>query len=233
MKYFLIVLCFMLVLPCLASAEDGEFVLTATVAADESALLSLPIDGAETVLALSKGDALTVTELGSAYCTAYCGETAGYVALGDLAFDVMDGKPTQLGEVDVAPTNTLSGRMTLRAEASTKSASLCQMAKGRLLLIIGEENGMYHVAFPGYIGYGTKKNINTEVEPMKYKIAYVKNDDPVHLRLDDRYGDRFAVTRLDPGTPVQFFKNPNGWAHVEAAGHRGRMLAKYLSFDAP
>lgn len=222
----------LLLLPWTAHAENA-FLLTATVSAEESVLLALPIESADILHPLCQGDALTVTVLGSTYCEAICGDRVGYVALDDIAFDVMEGKPTWLGEVDVSPTNLLHGRISLRESASTKSTALCKLAKGCLVLITGEENGMYRLAIPGFIGYGQMKNINTTVEPIEYKIAYVDNDDAVHLRLDNRYGDHWIVTRLEPGTPVQFIKNPNGWAHVEAAGHRARMVAEYLSFDAP
>ena len=222
----------LLLLPCMVHAES-EFLLTATVSAEESALLALPSEDAEILFSLCQGDALTVTMLGSSYCEAVCGDSVGYVALDDISFDVMEGKPTWLGEVDVSPTNLLFGRISLRESASTKSTALCKLAKGCLVLITGEENGMYRLAIPGYIGYGQMKNINTAVEPIEYSIAYVDNDDPVHLRLDNRYGDNWIVTKLEPGTPVQFIKNPNGWAHVEAAGHRARMVAEYLSFDPP
>lgn len=222
----------LLLLPCTVHAEN-QFLLTATVSVEESALLALPSEGAEMLLPLSQGDALTVTVLGSSYCEAVCGGSTGYVALDDISFDVMEGKPTWLGEVDVSPTNLLHGHMSLRESASTKSKALCRLAKGCLVLITGEENGMYRLAVPGCIGYGQMKNINTAVEPIEYRIAYVDNDDAVHLRLDNRYGSNWIVTKLEPGTPVQFIKNPNGWAHVEVAGHRGRMVEKYLSFDPP
>ncbi len=228
----MLVLLVLLLLPCLACAET-DFVLTATVTAEESALLALPMDGTEVRQLLKTGDALTVTALGSVYCEAACGETAGYIAIADIVFDVLNGEPMHLGEVDVSPTNLLHGFMSLRESASTKSKALCKMAKGRLVLILSEENGMYQLAMPGYIGYGQKKNIKADVQPIEYRIAYVDNDDAVHLRLDSRYGDNWVVMKLEPGTPVQFIKNPNGWAQVEVAGHRGRIVGKYLSFDAP
>ena len=228
----LLLLCCFLPLAGLAEEKDG-FVLTATVAAEESALLSLPVEESAQLLSLAKGDVLTITALGTTYCEALAGDAAGYVATADIAFDVMEGEPTRLGIVDVSPTNLLHGHMSLRESASTKSAALCRMAKGCLVLIIGEENGMYHLAMPGYIGYGQKKNIDDDVKPVGYRIAYVKNDDAVHLRLDSRYGENWIVMKLEPGTPVQFIRNPNGWAQVEVAGHRGRIVAKYLSFDAP
>ena len=56
----------LLLLPCIALAEEA-FTLTATVTAEESALLALPIDDAEAVLPLVQGDALVVTALGTSY----------------------------------------------------------------------------------------------------------------------------------------------------------------------
>lgn len=221
-----------LLLPCMANAE-GEFLLTATVTAEESALYALPSAEADILLPLEAGEQMVVTALGSVWCEAVGGEVAGYVPLADIAFAVMAGEPTCLGVVDVSPTNLLHGRMSLREQASTKSQALCRLAKGCLVLITGEDNGMYQLAIPGYIGYGQKKNVDTVVEPVEFRIAWVDNDDAVHLRLDSRYGENWVVTKLEPGTPVQFIKNPNGWAQVEAAGHRGRIVAKYLSFDAP
>jgi len=230
MKRWLILIC--LLLPCLGAAE-GELVLTATVSAQESALLPLPLDGEDPVLILEKGDVLTITALGSSYCEAIAGDTPGYIPLTDIAFDILEGQPTRLGEVDVSPTNLMFGRMTLREEASGKSKGLCKLAKGRLVLLLGEEGDMYHLAVPGYIGYGLKKQISTAVEPLPYTIYYVNNDAPVHLRLDSRYGENWVVTKLEPGTPVQLIKNPNGWAQVEVGGQRGRMVAEFLSEEPP
>ena len=230
-KWLLILLLFLL--PVMAQAEETPFTLTAQVTAEQSALLALPIGDAETLLPLTQGDALTVTALGVTYCEVVCGDPAGYIATADIAFDVLEGRPTLLGEVDVSPTNLLHGRISLRESASTKSKALCKMAKGRLVLILGEENGMYHLAMPGYISYAQAKGIDTDVKPESYRIAYVDNDDAVHLRLDSRYGSNWIVMKLEPGTPVQFIRNPNGWAYVEVAGHRGRIVAKYLSFDPP
>lgn len=227
----LLLFVFLLLLPCFALAE--EFTLTATVAAEQSVLLALPAEDAEIVAPLAQGDGLIITALGSTYCQAVSGENRGYIALGDITFDILQGEPMVLGEVDVSPTNIMFGRITLRAEASTKSASLCRMEKGRLVLILGEEHGMYHLAMPGHIGYGLKKFVSTDVEMLPYTVVYVDNDDPVHLRLDSRYGENWVITKLEPGTPVQLFSNPNGWAQVEVAGQRGRIVADYLSEEAP
>ena len=227
----LLLFVFLLLLPCFALAE--EFTLTATVAAEQSALLALPVENAEAVVPLAQGDGLTITALGSTYCQASSGENRGYVALGDITFDILHGEPMVLGEVDVSPTNIMFGRITLRAEASTKSTSLCRMEKGRLVLILGEKNGMVHLAMPGHIGYAIKKFVRSEVEMLPYTIAYVDNDEPVHLRLDSRYGENWIITKLEPGTPVQLFRNPNGWAQVEVAGQRGRIVGDFLSDEAP
>lgn len=227
----LLLFVFLLLLPCFALAE--EFTLTATVTAEQSALLALPVENAEAVAPLAQGDGLTITALGSTYCQASIGENCGYVALEDIAFDILQGEPMVLGEVDVSPTNIMFGRITLRAEPSTKSTSLCRMEKGRLVLILGEENGMVHLAMPGHIGYAIKKFVRSEVETLPYTIAYVDNDEPVHLRLDSRYGENWVITKLEPGTPVQLFRNPNGWAQVEVAGQRGRIVGDFLSDEAP
>lgn len=221
-----------LLLPCAALAE-GEFVLTAAVSAEESALYTLPAAEADVLLPMEAGEQMVVTALGTVWCEAVYGEVAGYVPLADIAFAVMGGEPTRLAQVDVSPTNLLHGRMSLREQASTKSKALCRLAKGCLVLITGEDNGMYQLAIPGFIGYGQKKNINPVVEPAEFRLAWVDNDDPVHLRLDSRYGENWVVMKLEPGAPVQFIKNPNGWAQVEVAGHRGRIVGQYLSFDPP
>ena len=81
-------MCCFLPLAGLAEEKDG-FVLTATVAAEESALLSLPVEGSAQLLSLAKGDALTITALGTTYREALAGDAAGYVATADIAFDVM------------------------------------------------------------------------------------------------------------------------------------------------
>ena len=227
MKKLLLALCLAL-LPCLAAAEEAPFLLTGVVSAGETALLRLPHAEAEAVEVLPAGAQLTITTLGTAYCEVTHDNAPGYVATADIAFDVAEGAEAKLGIVDVSPTNQYFGRITLREEASRKSRSLCRLAKGCLVLVLGEAGDMVHLALPGWKGYALKKYVTTDVEPVTYTIAYVENDDAVHLRLDSRFGENWVITKLAPGTPVQLIRNPNGWALVEAAGHRARIVADYL-----
>ena len=231
MKRLLLIL-FLLLLPCAALAE-APYTLPATVAAEQSALLALPIKDAETVLPLEKGEALTITVLGTSYCEAAVGETAGYIATADIAFDIFGGEPTRLGVIDVSPTNQYHGRITLRTEASTKSKAIRKLEKGCIVLVLEQTGDMTHVVLPDTEGYVTTKHLDS-IEPAKsWRIAYVDPGVNAWLRLDSRYGKNWMICRLEPGTPIQFIDNPNGWAKVEVAGYRGRMLAHNLGFEAP
>ena len=222
----------LLLLPCITLAEEA-FTLTATVTAEESALLALPIADAEAVLPLVQGDALTVTALGTSYCEAAVGEVAGYIATADVAFDVLNGEPTHLMVIDCSPTNQYHGRITMRTEASTKSKAVRKLEKGCIVLVLGTEGDMTHIALPDTEGYVVSKYMD-EVEPAaSWRIAYVEPGVNAWLRLDSRSGKNWRICRLEPGTPVQFISNPNGWASVEVAGYRGRMLANNLTFTAP
>ena len=222
----------LLLLPCIALAEEA-FTLTATVTAEESALLALPIDDAEAVLPLVQGDALVVTALGTSYCEATVGEVAGYIATADVAFDILNGEPTHLMVIDCSPTNQYHGRITMRTEASTKSKAVRKLEKGCIVLVLGTEGDMTHIALPDTEGYVVSKYMD-EVEPANsWRIAYVEPGVNTWLRLDSRSGKNWRICRLEPGTPVQFISNPNGWASVEVAGYRGRMLANNLTFTAP
>lgn len=223
----------LLLLPCFALAEEETYALTATVTAEQSALLALPIDDAEAVLPLAQGDALTITVLGTSYCEAVVGETAGYIATADIAFDVLSGEPTHMMVIDCSPTNQYHGRITLRTEASTKSKAIRKLEKGCIVLVLGMEGDMTHIALPDTEGYVVSKYMD-EVEPVsEYRIAYVDEGVNAWLRLDSRSGKNWQICTLAPGTPVQFISNPNGWASVEAAGYRARMLAHNLTFEAP
>jgi len=231
MKRLLLIL-FLLLLPCAAMAE-APYTLTATVAAEQSALLALPIKDAETVLPLERGETLTITVLGTSYCEAAVGETAGYIATADIAFDVFGGEPTRLGVIDVSPTNQYHGRITLRTEASTRSKAVRKLEKGCIVLVLEQTGDMTRIVLPDAEGYVTTKHL-AEVEPVKsWRIAYVDPGVNAWLRLDSRYGKDWMICRLAPGTPIQFIDNPNGWAEVEVFGYRGRMLAHNLTFEAP
>lgn len=222
----------LLLLPCIALAEEA-FTLTATVTAEESALLALPIADAEAVLPLVQGDALVVTALGTSYFEAAVGEVAGYIATADIAFDVLNGESTHLMVIDCSPTNQYHGRITMRTEASTKSKAVRKLEKGCIVLVLGAEGDMTHIALPDTEGYVVSKYMD-EVEPAaSWRIAYVEEGVNAWLRLDSRSGKNWRICRLEPGTPVQFISNPNGWASVEVAGYRGRMLANNLTFTAP
>lgn len=233
MKRLMLLLLLLLVLPCAAQAEEAPHTLTATVTAEQSALLSLPIGDAEALLPLAQGDALTITVLGTSYCEATVGETAGYIATADIAFDVFGGEPTRLGVIDVSPTNQYHGRITLRTEASTRSKAVRKLEKGCIVLVLETTGDMTRIVLPDAEGYVTTKHL-AEVEPVKsWRIAYVDPGVNAWLRLDSRYGKDWMICRLAPGTPIQFISNPNGWAEVEVFGYRGRMLAHNLTFEAP
>lgn len=222
----------LLLLPCIALAEEA-FTLTATVTAEESALLALPIADAETVLPLVQGDALTVTALGTSYCEAAVGEVAGYIATADVAFDILNGEATHLMVIDCSPTNQYHGRITMRTEASTKSKAVRKLEKGCIVLVLGTEGDMTHIALPDTEGYVVSKYMDEVEAANSWRIAYVEPGVNAWLRLDSRSGKNWRICRLEPGTPVQFISNPNGWAVVEVAGYRGRMLANNLTFTAP
>ena len=233
MKRLMLLLLLLLVLPCAALAEEAPHTLTATVTAEQSALLALPIGDAEALLPLAQGDALTITVLGTSYCEATVGETAGYIATADIAFDVFGGEPTRLGVIDVSPTNQYHGRITLRTEASTRSKAVRKLEKGCIVLVLETAGDMTHIVLPDAEGYVTTKHL-AGVEPVKsWRIAYVDPGVNAWLRLDSRYGKDWMICRLAPGTPIQFIDNPNGWAEVEVFGYRGRMLAHNLTFEAP
>ena len=222
----------LLLLPCIALAEEA-FTLTATVTAEESALLALPIADAEAVLPLVQGDALVVAALGTSYCEVTVGEVAGYIATADIAFDVLNGEAPHLMVIDCSPTNQYHGRITMRTEASTKSKAVRKLEKGCVVLVLDTEGDMTHIALPDTEGYVVSKYMD-EVEPAaSWRIAYVEEGVNAWLRLDSRSGKNWRICRLEPGTPVQFISNPNGWASVEVAGYRGRMLANNLTFTAP
>ena len=222
----------LLLLPCIALAEEA-FTLTATVTAEESALLALPIADAEAVLPLVQGDALVVTALGTSYCEAAVGEVAGYIATADVAFDILNGEPTHLMVIDCSPTNQYHGRITMRTEASTKSKAVRKLEKGCIVLVLGTEGDMTHIALPDTEGYVVSKYMDEVEAANSWRIAYVEEGVNAWLRLDSRSGKNWRICRLEPGTPVQFISNPNGWAVVEVVGYRGRMLANNLTFTAP
>ncbi len=231
-RMMLLLIC--LLLPCLAHAEEETpYRLTASVSAETSALLALPMAESEVLLPLAKGETVTVTALGTRYCEAVSGETAGYIATLDVAFDIPGGHKVRLAVVDVSPTNQHSGRLTLREKDSTKSRALCKLPRGTIVLLAEESGRMVRVILPDTEGYVLKNYVDAVSAEADYRIAYVAPDVDAWLRLDSRYSNSARILRLPAGTPVQFFSNPNGWASVEAAGYRARMLASYLTFDAP
>ena len=217
----------------LADEPAEDYALTATVSAEQSALLALPIDDAEVVLSLAQGDALTVTALGTSYCEAVVGENSGYIATVDIAFDVLNGAPIHLMVIDCSPTNQYHGRITMRTEPSTKSKAIRRLEKGCIVLVLGTEGTMTHIALPDGEGYVVSKYMAEAAPAESWRIAYVEAGVNAWLRLDSRNGKQWMICRLEPGTPVQYISNPNGWATVEVGGYRGRMLASNLTFTAP
>ena len=233
-KWICLFLLFLLIFGNSAFAQEKEnFVMTATVAKTESALLSLPVSGSDTLLTLHKDDSVVILALGTHYCRAKTQQTEGYVALDDITFDILNGRPTQLARVNAAETNLLSGRATLREKADPKSAALIQIARQGLMLLLGEEGKMYHAAVPGHIGYMRKENVLQDVTADDYRIAYLTNDNRVNQRLCMQFADRFVIQQLEPGTPVQYIREYKGWGWVEYNGYKGYIMDQYLSFTPP
>ena len=138
-----------------------------------------------------------------------------------------------MGVVNKSPDSWDQGRLTVRKTASRKGKALCKVAPGCLMLMLEEEGEMLQIVLPDGEGYILSKYV-ADVKPARsYRIAYVDPGVKAWLRLDSQYPKKYLIFTLEPGTPVQFISNPNGWAEVEVAGYRGRMLAHNLTFTAP
>ncbi len=99
--------------------------------------------------------------------------------------------------------------------------------------VTAEESALLALPIADAEGYVVSKYMDEVEAANSWRIAYVEPGVNAWLRLDSRSGKNWMICRLEPGTPVQFISNPNGWAVVEVAGYRGRMLAHNLTFTAP
>ena len=50
--------------------------------------------------------------------------------------------------IDCSPTNQYHGRITMLTEASTKSKAVRKLEKGCIVLVLGTEGDMTHIALP-------------------------------------------------------------------------------------
>lgn len=143
-----------------------------------------------------------------------------------------------------------SGRLHLRAKASTGAKSLGLYENGTEVSVAGIVNGWAHVTVYGKMGF-MKASMLTKTPPASVmppqeeetpdtgdttqkKIMYVQTGNSGRLHLRARASSNGKSLGLyENGTAVTVLWLQNGWAHVEVGGKSGYMKASFLTNNKP
>lgn len=196
-----------------------------------AALFELPSHESAVLLDVPSGATVSLLVLGQSWSKVGYQGQEGYLPTYELAFT--DGE-TQPG---IAIATAPNGKLTLRAEMTTKSKALDSMESGRAALLLARGKTFSLVRFEGREGYVLSAYL-LEV-PVSRNLGLLT---PVVSIVADREANvrvraeasRNAVeyTRVRSGQAVVVLGIEDDWAQVEYEGFHGYMMAEYLKkFD--
>ena len=192
-----------------------------------TALFELPAHESAVLSQLDAGSVLTLVFLGQTWSKVKTPGHEGYVPTQDLGFAFGD---VQTGiAIVVAP----GGKLTLRAEMTTKSKALASIKSGRAVLLLARGDNFSLVRFEGKEGYVLTAHIK-EVEPSASLGTYTlvksldeKREANVRLRAEPKK-NATEYTKVKSGLSLVILDTKDDWSQVEYEGYHGWMMSDYL-----
>lgn len=192
-----------------------------------SSLFELPATESAVLDQLEPGSVLTLLLLGQTWCKVKTPGHEGYVPTQDLGFAFGD---VQTG---IAIVTAPGGKLTLRAEMSTKSKALGSVPSGRAALLLAKGDPFSLVRFEGKEGYVLTAHIK-EVEPSATLGTYTKvvslsetREANVRLRAEPKR-NATEYTKVKSGLSLVVLEVKEDWSQVEYEGYHGWMMSDYL-----
>lgn len=192
-----------------------------------SSLFELPATESAVLEPLDPGSVLTLVLLGQTWCKVKTPGHEGYVPTQDLGFAFGD---VQTG---IAIVTAPGGKLTLRAEMTTKSKALTSVPSGRAVLLLAKGDNFSLVRFEGKEGYVLTAHIK-EVEPSASLGTYTqvksldeKREANVRLRGEPKR-NATEYTKVKSGLSLVVLEVKEDWSQVEYEGYHGWMMSDYL-----
>ncbi len=191
------------------------------------ALFELPAQESTILGRLEAGSVLTLQRLGQTWCRVKSGETEGWVPTYALGFGY--GSPQPALALIAAP----GGKLTLRAEMTTKSKAMGSVPSGRAVLLLAKSEPFSLIRHENLEGYVLTAHL--EEEPVVRELGTLTNVisvDPTreaNVRLRAQPSRKGAVyTTVKSGQQVVVMDVKDGWARIEYEGYHGYMMEDYL-----
>jgi len=192
-----------------------------------TALFGLPATESPVLAQLEAGSVLTLLRLGLSWSRVKNGETEGWVPTYSLSFAY--GSPQPVLAFVSAP----GGKLTLRAEMTTKSKALGTVPSGRAVLLLAKSETFSLIRHESLEGYVLTAHLKEETALRELgTLTNVISVDPTreaNVRLRAQPSRQGAVyTTVKSGQQVVVLEIKDGWARIEYEGYHGYMMEEYL-----
>lgn len=194
-------------------------------------MFELPSHESSVLSQLEAGSVLTLVLLGQSWCKVSNGSQEGYAPTSALSFAFGAAQPALA--IVVAP----NGKLTLRAEMTTKSKALATIRSGRAVLLLARGEKFSLVRHEGEEGYVLSEflkevPVNEQLGTYTGVVSLVSTRE-ANVRLRGEPGKNAPVyTSVRSGNGLVVLDIQDGWAQVEYEGYHGYMMAEYLKrFD--
>lgn len=215
-------------MPAPGEAAKAEAIVTAPTGAD---LFELPSHGSAILTHLEAASVLELLTLGRSWSKVSSAGKEGWVPTLALSFAFGAKQP------NLAIVTAPLGKLTLRAQMSTKAKALGTLHSGRAVLLLAKGKTFSLVRHEGKEGYALTAHLK-EVAPRAELGIYTQvisvvttREANVRLRADAARNAP-VYTSVKSGLYVVVLGTEEGWAQVEYEGYHGYMMADYLKkFD--
>jgi len=215
-------------MPTPAQEPSGEVIV---IAPEGAGFFELPDHGSAMLEHLEAGAVLQLKLLGQSWSQVTLGEATGYVPTQALSLAFGASQPV------LALATAPLGKLTLRAEMSTRSKALATVRPGRAVLMLARGEVFSLVRHEGQEGYllsahlvqvPVRDNLGTYTQ-----VVSLVETREANVRLRAEPAKNAAVyTTVPSGQFVVVLDIADGWAQVEYQGYHGYMMADYLKrFD--
>lgn len=190
-------------------------------------LFELPATRSALLMQLDASSVLPVIAVGQTWTKVRYGKSTGYIPTYALSFGYGSPQPS------VALVTAPGGKLTLRAEMTTKSKALAVIPSGRAVLMLAKSVPFSLVRYEGQEGYVLTEHLK-EVTPTRelgqlMGVISIKPEREANVRLrSEPSRNGAAFTTIKSGLTVLVLEIKDDWARVEYEGYHGYMMAEYL-----
>jgi SH3-like domain-containing protein len=191
------------------------------------AMFELPTHESGILMNLDAGAILTLRVLGQTWSILSLGEEMGYVPTRALSFAYGSVQP------NIAIVTAPGGKLTLRAEMTTKSKALATVPSGRAVLLLAKGKTFSLVRHENLEGYVLSEHlkevpVNIQLGTLTRVVSIVpEREANVRLRAQPNR-NAAEYTKVKSGNFVVVLEIQDGWALIEFDGYHGYMMAEYL-----